>query len=386
MGLGVIDRYVLRETIVPFVAGMMLFFVVVIFGEVLKISDSVTGLGIGLRDLGWALLYSLPPLVGLLLPVSALFSTMLGIGRIASDREVIALRVAGMSPLRLMRVPAVLGVVLGGLTLWATVWGEPWGIQGIRSIMSRGAQRALAQGVRAGEFTEWVPGVTFHVRATAPEPNSHVVRGDTGHHDERSALLYGLTFADLRDPKNPVVVAAESGQVVSTGSAGTILFDLHEGSMLLFERGKTGERRIAFATGQYRLDVAGLVNNKLVNVTAAQGMSFGRLWEGAHDSKNKRKRRAQFMVTLQRKIAIAVATLIFALLAVPLGLGTQGSARARGFLFCLVIVLGYYYIGRASELAARFGSFDPVLAAWLPNIIGLVALVFLTFRAQRRLA
>ena len=65
-----------------------------------------------------------------------------------------------------------------------------------------------------------------------------------------------------------------------------------------------------------------------------------------------------------------IATIIFALLAIPLGCRGERGSRARSFLFSALIVGGYYYIGRAAELQARHGDFPVLLAAWLPNLIG----------------
>ena len=46
---------------------------------------------------------------------------------------------------------------------------DGWGVRGLRDLMSRSAQRALASGVRTGEFQEWLPGVTFLARENQHE-------------------------------------------------------------------------------------------------------------------------------------------------------------------------------------------------------------------------
>ncbi|MCK5691041.1 LptF/LptG family permease, partial [Myxococcota bacterium] len=107
--MSTLDRYLLREILLPFMVGMGLFFIVVAFAQVLTISDAVTGLGISAGDILQALLYSLPPLMGILIPVSALFAVLLGVGRLASDREVIGLAALGITPYRLLRVPFLFG-------------------------------------------------------------------------------------------------------------------------------------------------------------------------------------------------------------------------------------------------------------------------------------
>jgi lipopolysaccharide export LptBFGC system permease protein LptF len=71
------------------------------------------------------------------------------------------------------------------------------------------------------------------------------------------------------------------------------------------------------------------------------------------------------------------------LMAPALAQGTKAGARGRGFLYGAAIVLAYYYIGRATELAARGGTFPAWLAAWVPNLVGLVVLALLLWRMPR---
>jgi lipopolysaccharide export system permease protein len=362
-----IDRYLLREITVPFVVGLGLFFVVIAFAQVLKISDSVTGLGISSGEILQALLYSFPPLMGLLIPVSGLFATLLGIGRIAADREVVGMSAGGVSPYRLLRVPVAFGVVLALISASALTVGEPWGIQGLKELMARSAQRALAGGVRIGEFNEWVQGVAF------------IARG------KEAGALTDVVFADRRDTVRPIVIAARRGNVFAGKEAEDIVFDLEDGSVLLYDQSSTAQRLIRFENARYRLEVGRLVRDKLRTATAAQGLGVGELWAKSQ-SEPKPAKRALFTITLHRKLALPIATIIFAVLAVPLACRRTGGARARGFLYSAGIVGAYYYIGRAAELSARSGGFPPHLAAWVPNAIGVLAMLVLLARLRRSAA
>lgn len=365
MTVRTLDRYLLREIAGPFLAGLGLFFVVVAFGELLKISDSVTGLGVGPSDVFRALLYSVPPVLGLLLPVCALFATLLAIGRLASDRELRALAAAGVSPYRLLSVPLAVGLVLAACAAVALLYGEPWGIRGVKEVLARGAQRALTEGVQVGEFTEWVDGVTF------------IARGREGD------KLANIVFADQREEDRPVVVSARRGRIRAGVTARDIVFDLEDGAMLLYRRGSADLRRLEFATGQYHLDVGKLVSGKLFNVTAAQSMGPLELWRESRDPSHSRDRAGLFTITLHRKLALPLATIVFALLAVPLASRATSAARARGFLLSAGIVGAYYYIGRAFELAARSGRFPVELAAWMPLLLGGLVLLPMLWRLRR---
>ncbi len=361
-----IDRYLLREISIPFLVGMGLFFAVVAFGQVLKVSDSVTGMGVTGSEIVQALLYSLPPLMGILIPVSTLFATLLAVGRLANDREVIGFCAAGVSPYQLLRVPFAFGVIFAMISMYATMVGEPWGVKGLRNLMSRSAQRTLAQGVRVGEFNEWISGVVLLAREK-----------------ESDGRLRDIMFADRRDPRNPVVISATEGEVKSGEKSRDLVFELEKGVILL-ETGRTDSSRVIhFENMLYRLDVNRLVGNKARTLSKVQEKSIPELLASI-DSLKSKKKRALHTVILNRKAAIPLATVIFALMAVPLGCHRSSGARARGFLISTVLVGAYYYIGRSAELQARNGDFPPALAAWVPDLIGCVGLIFLLIRFRRR--
>lgn len=359
-----LDRYLLREISVPLMVGLGLFVVVLIFSQLLAIGDAVTGLGISGSDLLRALMYSLPPLLGLLLPVSLLFATLLALGRWSSDREIMALAASGVSPYRLLRVPVVMALLLGAVSAVSMAWGEPWGIRGLRGLMSRSAQRALVSGIRAGEFHEWLPGVTFLADETV------------------NGRLLGVVFADLRDEARPLVVAAKEGTIRIGERARDVVFDLRDGTFVLRDAGKATRRVVRFDESLYRVDVDRLVGNKGRSLSRVQEKSISALVRESREDPDL-GRRALYTVVLHRRFAIPLATLVFAILAVPLAVGSSGAARARGFLVSAGLVGGYYYVGRAAELTARAGNFNPVLAAWLPNLIGLTMALVLLFRFRR---
>ena len=363
-----LDRYLLREITVPFCVGMSLFFVVVAFAQVLKVSDTVTGLSVTGFEILQALIYSFPPLMGLLIPVSLLFATLLAVGRMSSDREIIAMSAGGRSPLQLLGIPAVTGVLLAGVCAWMLIYGEPWGVRGLNEVFQQSAQRALASGVRVGKFNEWVSGVTF------------MAQGKEG--DE----LLEVVFADRRDGERPIVISARRGKVAAGDNTSDIIFDLKDGAIVLHDQKSDLIRVLRFDESRYRLDVGRLVNKRPKTVSNLQHMTMGQLLTYSQNPDKSRKNRVRATVFLHRKIALPIATLVFALLAVPLAVGGTSSARARGFLYSAGIVGTYYYLGRAVEMAARTGNFPALLAAWVPDIIGIIVFAILATRMKRGFA
>ena len=115
-----IDKYLFKEIMVPLVVGLGLFFIIIAFGQLMKISDSVTGIGITGSELFEALAYSIPPMLGILIPVSMLFATLFAVGRMATDSEIVAWCASGGSPFALYRMPLILGTFLMMVCMVAT--------------------------------------------------------------------------------------------------------------------------------------------------------------------------------------------------------------------------------------------------------------------------
>lgn len=77
-------------------------------------------------------------------------------------------------------------------------------------------------------------------------------------------------------------------------------------------------------------------------------------------------------VTLWFKISLPFSCLIFGLVGAPLGLRSPRAAKGSGYVWALSILMGYYVIYTTMQNMATGGSVSPILAAWLPNIIGLL--------------
>jgi len=86
----------------------------------------------------------------------------------------------------------------------------------------------------------------------------------------------------------------------------------------------------------------------------------------------------ELLVRREQKIAIPVATLVIILFGAPLATSNKRGGAAYGIGLSLATVLIYIMMLRISGAFGSAGSLDPMVAAWLPNGVFMVAaLVFL---------
>lgn len=88
-------------------------------------------------------------------------------------------------------------------------------------------------------------------------------------------------------------------------------------------------------------------------------------------------------VGLWFKVSLPFSCLVFGMVGAPLGLRSPRSGKVSGLFWALPIMLGYYVIYMTMSNAAAGGAVPPILAAWLPNIIGLFVGAVLIWKASR---
>ncbi|MGD0828887.1 MAG: LptF/LptG family permease, partial [Desulfobaccales bacterium] len=144
----IIYRYLFLEILPPFGVSLLAFTAIVFLGRLMKITQMIVVKGVGLVEVLQTCLYLLPYLLVFTLPMAATVGILLSLTRLSVDREVVALKTAGMSFVQLL--PPILGFSLAaaGITLMLTVFGSPWGQQATRDLLNSVAKKRADLGIQ----------------------------------------------------------------------------------------------------------------------------------------------------------------------------------------------------------------------------------------------
>src|SRR6266850_6983954 len=113
-----IHRYVLREMLGPTLVGLLAYGLMLLMNLSLEAAEMAIRRDLPLALVVQFVVLSLPRIVVLTLPMAILVGVLVGIGRLAADGEISALRALGYDDRRLVVSAAVLGLVATGAT-WA---------------------------------------------------------------------------------------------------------------------------------------------------------------------------------------------------------------------------------------------------------------------------
>lgn len=392
---GTVDRLVFREVFTPTVLGFMTYTFLVVMRGLYTLIEHILVRGVSITDAGRVLLLSLPHVVVLTIPMSFLFGVLLAVGRMNADNELVAFQAGGIPLSRLLRPIVVLGLSLSALSGYLYLEIIPSSGEDLRALRYRLFAEAKNLGrIEPGVFHEDLPNVLLYLRDVDAETGS----------------WRDIMFFDTSNPGEERLTLARRGNLVTADSPEVLEIDesankpqeveqwirLEEVVTHQFSREKPETYRVNRNTSQLFRPVmnnGGQVRHllgmreqptmDLVRFVRGGELESNRADQSKRSEENLVRDRRLAVIELNKRLAIPLACLVFALLALPLGVGARSSGRGRGFVISVGVVLVYYLVSNQGEVLAISGRVPPWIGIWLPNILLTVVAVFMMRRMGR---
>jgi len=196
-----ISKYIFRQTAVVMIFVTVVLSFVIWLTQSLRLVDMVVNRGLAITDFLWLAMLITPRFVTLILPFACVIATLYVYNRLIADRELIVLRAAGISNLRLAR-PAVRLALVTALVAYAlNVYLLPVSFREFSDLRYSANSDYSAMLLQEGAFNTLPSRITIFVRER---------RG--------AGVLRGILVHDGRDPDEPITYLAHEGRLISTDS------------------------------------------------------------------------------------------------------------------------------------------------------------------------
>lgn len=466
-----IDRYLFGEIFGPFISALAFLFTLLFAMQMLRGIEVMLGASVAATDLLYVAVCLIPHFVVMAVPISFLFAVVIGIGRLAEDREILALKASGVSPSRLWVAPVTLAALLAAIGIAFGYGPEPIGLAEVDRHINELIKKNMAGDVKPGVFYDAIRGITLYAQEVDPH----------------SRRFSNVLLVDERTPEDSTIWLARAGYVEPHGSDASLLLQLEEGEIHRAAERDAGERAASavanFTRGTLNIQAKELLKKNRFGATRREAMLPGQLQELAQDLRDEAKAlraeadlrrdsgekprpslpdapsvpsafltsgRASALVlpaetapdvssepkadgdvdevvvdksrpegTLQeramalqitrdalkgdqlkralskekearkldvaraRRLAAPLASIVFAMCAVPLAVGRRQRGQGLGIMASLACYIGYYTLARLGEGLGEAGTLPAMLAAQIPNIAFLLLGVFLVRRSLR---
>ncbi len=349
------DRYVLREMIGPFalaLAGLVLF---ILLNIILSLSDLMVDRGVSMPTLLRLVLLKVPSLLVVAIPMSVLFATFLGLGRMVHDREIVALESLGI-PLRRILLPLALAAALiAGADFAVYNWLVPT------------SESAYQDALRGVIFRQGVPRITSNAFFKGPNDQFLYIR----RYDESTGKIYdvhvydttGQLFSQTPSDVQPQLTLLTADQGTWSGDS----WSLEDAHVYGFDR--EGNLLFSAVVASLVLPVDQGISEILSRSRTTSEMGIAELWTRIAQARANGQRVNEYLVEIHLKMALPLSAVIFVLLSGSLSLAFLPRSRAVGIVIGLLLVAVYQGVLWWTQTLGRRGAMDPALAAWLPDIL-----------------
>ena len=379
--LKTIDRYVIREVVPPFLLALLIFTFVLELPPVMNELERLLAKGVPWPTVGRIILLLSPQALGLTIPMALLVGLLIGLGRLSTDRESVALLACGVSPYRLLRPVMAVATVATAATLYVMIFAIPDANQEYRKILYATLSKKVESDIKPRVFYQEFPNWVLYPRNEA-EP------GQSGWRD--------VLLANTTKPEGIDMYLAKRGQVVLDPVKRSIELILTDGTS--YATGAPGETSMTrfgeqiirldpdtvfppvdIARGMTEKTIAGLRKDIDAKVTRNASRKPGDPEESTHNE----------IMAIHAKFSIPAACIVFSLIALALGLRVSKDGKLGGFVIGIGVIFAYYILMFLAESLAKGHRIPAEYARWVPNLVlgpfGVIAMIWRAGHAEGRM-
>lgn len=349
----IIDRYLSREVLQPFVAiSVALLSIFVTYSLSRFLVDADAGL---LQVNEVARLTGLKMLISLdaLLPLCLYLAVMTGLGRLYNDSEIYAMRSGGISEARLLRPMLSVAIVVAMLVAILSGWVRPWAYTQIYAITAAAEVSAQTGRIRAARFY------------TFSESQRTVFIEDIA---SNGTDLKGIFICSRKD-NDVQVMTAQTGRFNYLAKPGFHRLQLNAAQVFRKVRGGT--------------DFSAQLGTFTLWLPAQTPQDPEYRAKTAPTGTLRTSIDPQDQSEFQWRVSTAFSTLLLALAAIPLSRSRPRQGRYAKILLALGIYAIYFNLLDVSRSWVEQGKIASIW--WVPGLLALLVF-FLYFPVARRKA
>ena len=364
MHVRILDKYIFREVCKAFLFGICAFSAVFIgSGTLFKIAKYITDYGASLSAVVKVFVFGLPNVIMWTFPMSMLLATLLTFGRLSSSSEITAMKSCGIGFFRIAMPAILLGFLVSIVAILFNEHVVPWANTAYRNVVyyeiqgnsgAKSQDHIILKDIKDGQIQR-----LLYARR----------------YDADSQSLQSITLQEF-DGAGKVSHVENAEYAEFTGTE----WVMHNGMLYDISDGES-EHTLRFNTQVLPINAS---PRQIVREQKdPEELTMKELKAQIRIMKTQYVDTSKLETELYQRITVPMASLIFALVGVPLGLQPTRNSSSAGFAMSVIIIFFYYALMTMANAIGRSGALSPMLAVWIPNIVGLIAGIFLIRKASR---
>ena len=345
----IIDRHISLEILRPFVMGLGLLILVFIgFSAAKQLSAAAAGqleMTTAFKLVGLNTLVTLE----ILMPSAFFFSVLAAIGRLYRDSEMSALYAAGVSRARIIEAVLKLALVIALITGAISILGRPWAFRTSYDLESKAAAKFDLKKMATGEFVN-MSGSDYIFIANDLDL-------------ERGRHVGVFLQKNYEKQKRAEIIIAEAAELPVLNPGHAMQAEFFDGYNYLLDL-------------ENRQDVTLKFNHLIVRLDNQEAQEQNR--RKAETTVNlSRSEQPKDIAEFQWRVTTPIATVLLALMAVPLARSAPRESRMRNVLIAVGIYIALFTMTSVVRTGIEQGRIGELPGLWGAYIIQAILLVVL---------
>lgn len=363
MSQKVLARYLISEILPPLCVGLVAFTLILLIARILKLIELVMTRGVPVLQIAKLFGLILPTFLELTVPMAFLLAVLLGLGRLANDHEMLAMKASGISPMQILRPVIATAAIIGIITLVLTIFARPAANIALKRELYNIAKSRIGTAIKEKVFNDDFPKILIYVEEMIPPGNT----------------AQGILIVDKRNSAKDDVIVGRIAVITTDEESNTLGLKLFDGSIYEKEKNRPGFSQTRFNIYDFKLDLDEITGAIKKKEPAPKEISFRRLSRIIGEQRAKGSPAIPERMEYHQRLSFGFVPIVFGLLGVSLALLPRGSRanRSWGFMLCLFWLLIYYALLSLGKALGDKGILHPFLATWFSNAaVGAIAVHF----------
>jgi lipopolysaccharide export system permease protein len=367
----ILDRYIVRQFLATVFFGLLTFLLIFVVIDMMEHLDDFIDANAPFQTIVQYYLAFTPEIIKLMTPVAMLLGALFVVGRLSNQNELPAMKSSGLSLYRFLLPFLVVALVVSLLSIYFSGWIVPYANQEKAAI----------------ERTHLHP--SQGVRSTLPlffqDGRTRLVSMNFYENEKR--IGYRVSIEEFADTNATVLTRRYDARQMEWGRSGLKQADsLQEGWTLVNGAVREFSGDVQRLTPFERLPL-GRLSVTPSDIAKKQRkpdeMNYPELKEFIGVQQKAGQDVSRWQVDLHNKIAFPFASVIVVLFGVPFASIKRRSGLAIDFGVCVAVTFIYLGFMKTSQVFGYNGDLNPLLTAWLANIIFLALAVINLLRVQK---
>jgi lipopolysaccharide export system permease protein len=211
----ILERYVLREHLFPFVIGFSVVVFLLTLDFLFDLVDLAVGKGVSAGIVLELFALSMGWMLALAVPCAVLIATLATFGRLAQDNEIAAMRANGVNLMRIVGAPLLAATVLAGALVLFNNHVLPETNHALANLMVDVSRKRPTAQISEGVFIDGFEGYNIFVEKV----------------NNRTNEIRGVKIYQLNSSARPTTILADWGVFHSSPDGRVVTLELHDGEI-----------------------------------------------------------------------------------------------------------------------------------------------------------